>query len=107
MNTTLKPRMNAMEFSMTLRSRWDSCVLSCSTPTPEISETYPGTSGSTHGERNDTSPARKAAMGRGRVFITESFYLSRPFTQRISAAMDLFMRGLLDSAESEKSHQRV
>jgi hypothetical protein len=32
---------------------------------PEISETYPGTSGSTHGDRNDSSPAIKAASGKG------------------------------------------
>src|SRR5579863_6898843 len=75
MNTTLNPRMNAMEFSMTLRNSCDSWVLSCSTPTPEISETYPGTRGSTHGDRKETRPARNAAIGRGRLFITESFYL--------------------------------
>src|ERR1700675_3294564 len=85
MNTTLNPSMNAMEFNMTLRSSWDSCVLSCSTPTPEISDTYPGTSGSTHGERNDTKPARKAATGRGRLVITGLvitglFYLPDGFT---------------------------
>src|SRR5713226_8851544 len=69
MNTTLKPRMKPMEFSITLPRRRDSWVFSSSTPAPEISETYPGTSGRTQGERNETSPARNAAMGRGRVDI--------------------------------------
>src|SRR5437899_10667720 len=54
---------------MTLRSSCASCDLSSSTPAPEISETYPGTSGSTQGERNDTNPATKAAIGSGRVDI--------------------------------------
>ncbi len=30
----------------------------CSTPTPDSIETYPGTSGKTHGERNEITPAR-------------------------------------------------
>jgi hypothetical protein len=40
-----------------------------STPTPEINETYPGTSGNTQGERNDSSPATNAAIGSGRLDI--------------------------------------
>src|SRR5438445_6072666 len=71
MKTTLNPRMNPTEFSMTLRSSCASCDLSSSTPAPEISETYPGTSGSTQGERNETNPATKAAIGSGRVDIQE------------------------------------
>src|SRR2546425_1196965 len=63
------PSMKPTEFSMTLRSSCASCDLSSSTPAPEISETYPGTSGSTQGERNDTNPATKAAIGSGRVDI--------------------------------------
>jgi hypothetical protein len=50
--------------------------LSSSTPTPEISDTYPGTSGSTQGERNETTPAINAAIGVGfaiRVYCTFSF----------------------------------
>src|SRR5437667_7727786 len=69
MKTTLNPSMKPTEFSMTLRSSCASCDLSSSTPAPEISETYPGTSGSTQGERNDTNPATKAAIGSGRVDI--------------------------------------
>src|SRR4029077_10735154 len=34
---------------------------SCSTPIPLSIEIYPGTSGSTHGDKNETSPARNAA----------------------------------------------
>jgi hypothetical protein len=30
-----------------------------------MSEIYPGTSGKTHGVRNETSPAANAAIGRG------------------------------------------
>src|SRR4029078_3727559 len=59
--TMLKPRTNAIEFSMTLRSKAVSCDFSSSMPTPEMRDTYPGTSGNTHGERNDTRPAKKAA----------------------------------------------
>src|SRR2546425_12059675 len=69
MKTTLNPSMNPTEFSMTLRSSCASCDLSSSTPAPEIKDTYPGTRGSTQGERNDTNPATKAAIGRGRLVI--------------------------------------
>src|SRR5947208_9067032 len=61
MNTRLNPRMNITEFSITERITFESCCLSSSTPAPEISDTYPGTSGSTHGDRNEINPARKAA----------------------------------------------
>src|SRR5882672_7539397 len=74
MNTILKPRMNAAEFSITLRKNCPCSVLSSSTPTPEIKETYPGTRGSTHGERNEINPATKAASGSGKVDI--KFYCS-------------------------------
>src|SRR5437879_8634912 len=67
MKTTLNPRMNPTEFSMTLRSSCVSCDFSSSTPAPEISETYPGTSGSTQGDRNEMSPATNAAIGSGRA----------------------------------------
>ncbi len=35
-------------------------VRNCSTPMPESMETYPGTSGSTHGDRKEMIPATKA-----------------------------------------------
>src|SRR5437879_5534310 len=69
MNTILKPMIKAIEFSITLRNSWPSFDLSSSTPAPEISDTYPGTKGSTHGDRNEISPATKAARGRGRLDI--------------------------------------
>src|SRR5208337_1053593 len=74
-NTTLKPRMKLTEFSIIFCSRRDSCAFSSSTPTPEISDTYPGTSGKTQGERNDTRPATKAAIGSGRLVMQSLFYL--------------------------------
>jgi len=39
-----------------------------------MSEMYPGTSGSTHGERNEASPATKAASANGRLCIVAQFY---------------------------------
>src|SRR5580698_3056376 len=102
MKTTLNPRMKATEFSMTFRSRWDSWVLSCSTPTPEISDTYPGTSGNTHGERNDTRPARKAAIGRGRLVITGLFYLPDGFALANKCGPRVNHSCLLDCAKAKK-----
>src|SRR5258708_18261382 len=67
--TMLKPRMNAAEFSITLRKNCPLSDFSSSTPTPEIKETYPGTSGSTQGERNEINPATNAASGSGNVDI--------------------------------------
>ena len=55
---------------MTRRISWACGDLSSSTPAPEIRDTYPGTSGSTQGERNEIKPAKKAAMGSGRLFIS-------------------------------------
>src|SRR5205814_7244195 len=69
--TTLNPMMKAIEFSITLRSTCDSWTLSSSTPTPEMRDTYPGTSGNTQGERNDTRPATNAANGSGRLVIQD------------------------------------
>src|SRR6266576_1504986 len=69
MNTILKPTIKAAEFSITLPNNWPSFDLSPSTPAPEISDTYPGTRGSTHGDKNEISPATKAAIGRGRLDI--------------------------------------
>src|SRR5581483_2075590 len=68
-NTTLNPRMNPMELTMTRRISCDCGDFSSSTPTPEIRETYPGTRGSTQGERNEIRPATKAAIGSGRLDI--------------------------------------
>src|SRR5258708_39995684 len=70
-NTMVNPMMKAIEFSITLRNSDASWSFNSSTPTPEISDTYPGTSGNTHGERNETRPATKAAIGSGRFPIHE------------------------------------
>src|ERR1700693_4790631 len=48
-NTTLKPRIKPMEFSITLENRRDSGAFNSSTPAPEINDTYPGTRGKTQG----------------------------------------------------------
>src|ERR1700681_467696 len=70
MKTMLKPMMNAAELSITLRKSSPSFIFSCSTPTPEIRETYPGTSGSTQGDKKEISPATKAASGNGKLVIS-------------------------------------
>src|SRR5215472_17203615 len=57
--------MNMSECTRTVRSNLRSWDSSSSTLAPEMSETYPGTSGKTHCERNETTPARNAAMGKG------------------------------------------
>src|SRR5438045_4891225 len=75
MNTRLNPRMNITEFSITERITFESCCLSSSTPAPEISDTYPGTSGSTHGDRNEINPATNAAIGKGNDDIASSSIL--------------------------------
>src|SRR5215472_4624511 len=64
-NTTVKPRMNMSECKSTVFNNLRSFDWSSSTLAPEMRETYPGTSGSTHGERNETIPATNAAIGRG------------------------------------------
>jgi hypothetical protein len=60
MKTIENPSTKAKAEPSTL-ARFPSPSLSCSTPIPESIETYPGTNGSTHGDRNETSPARNAA----------------------------------------------
>src|ERR1035438_9013009 len=70
MNTMLKPRMKARELSINLRSRCPSVDFSSSMPAPEIRETYPGTSGSTQGDKNEIRPATKAASGNGKLVIS-------------------------------------
>src|SRR5215469_1746740 len=79
-NTTLNPRMNPTELTITRRINCDWGDLSSSTPAPEINETYPGTSGKTQGDRNEMSPAMKAAIGSGRLdmlsFIVPAAWVS-------------------------------
>src|SRR5713226_8413303 len=67
MNTTEKPATKARE-EANRPELGTSPLRSCSMPMPESMEMYPGTSGKTQGERNETSPARKAAA-RGTSFI--------------------------------------
>src|SRR5436305_1254858 len=83
MNTRLNPRMNITEFSITERITFESCCLSSSTPAPEISDTYPGTSGSTHGDRNEINPATNAAMGKGNDDIASSSILDAAWLQQV------------------------
>src|SRR5438309_7229700 len=64
-NTRVKPRMNMSECNSTVFNSLRSLVCSSSTLAQEISETYPGTSGNTHGDRNETIPARNAVIGKG------------------------------------------
>src|SRR5882762_6313087 len=64
--TTVNPRINITEFNSTVLRSLRSLDLSSSTLAPEIKDTYPGTSGSTQGERNETSPATNAATGNGK-----------------------------------------
>src|SRR5256885_10535852 len=68
-NTTLNPRMKPIEFTITRRISCDCGAFSSSTPTPEIRDTYPGTSGRTQGDRNEIRPATQAAIGSGRLDI--------------------------------------
>src|ERR1700686_770045 len=67
--TMLKPMMKAAELSITFRKSSPSFSFNCSTPTPEINETYPGTSGSTQGDKDEISPATKTASGNGKLVI--------------------------------------
>src|SRR5437588_8180107 len=83
MNTRLNPRMNITEFSITERISLPSCWRSSSTPAPEISDTYPGTSGSTHGDRNEINPATNAAIGKGNDDIASSSILDAAWLQQV------------------------
>src|SRR6185369_4146592 len=51
-----RPALNASELMITAR-RLAVPSFRPSTLTPEMSEMYPGTSGNTHGERNESMPA--------------------------------------------------
>src|SRR5882724_11955786 len=64
-NTRVKPRINMSECNSTVFNSLRSLFCSSSTLAPEIKETYPGTSGSTHGDKNETIPARNAVIGKG------------------------------------------
>src|SRR6476469_7349679 len=64
-NTSVKPRINMSECNSTVFNSLRSLFCNSSTLAPEIRETYPGTSGSTHGDRNETIPARNAVIGKG------------------------------------------
>ena len=64
-NTRVKPRINMSECNSTVFNSLRSLFCSSSTLAPEINETYPGTSGSTHGDKNETIPARNAVIGKG------------------------------------------
>src|SRR5215469_3251742 len=68
-NTRVNPRIKVREFTITALIRLAFSAWSSSTEAPEINEIYPGTSGSTHGERNEASPATKAANANGRLCI--------------------------------------
>src|SRR6266496_1167867 len=76
MKTMLKPMMNAAEFSITFRNKCASWDFNSSTPTPEINETYPGTRGSTQGERKEINPATNTA-GNDKL-VMKSYCNERP-----------------------------
>ena len=63
MNITENPRMKKIELLTTvlMREEFSLSACSCSSEIPEMIEMYPGTSGSTQGERKDTTPAANAA----------------------------------------------
>ena len=61
MNTIEKPATNAIEFrKMRATSGAPPPAFSASIDSPESMEMYPGTSGSTQGDRNEATPARNA-----------------------------------------------
>ncbi len=66
--------------------------LSCSTPMPESIDTYPGTSGRTHGERNDTRPATNAANMETsiRIYRMPEFTPGSPHYQIFAYPLDAF-----------------
>src|SRR5712675_2228097 len=64
-NTRVKPRINMIECNSTVFNSLRSLFCNSSTLAPEIRETYPGTSGSTHGDKNETIPARNTIIGKG------------------------------------------
>src|SRR4051812_30655230 len=91
MKTTVNPRMNITEFIRTVL-RMDAApapsdgapgsLSAAAAPVPEIKEMYPGTSGSTHGDRNEIRPAANAAIGKGKLDITYVLAMIVPARQR-------------------------
>jgi hypothetical protein len=71
MNTIENPAMKATADAIRL-PRGFSPRCNCSTPMPESIEMYPGTSGSTHGDKNEISPATSAAKIETRIARTFS-----------------------------------
>src|SRR5262245_13086363 len=67
--TTVNPRINISECKSTVLSSLRSFDWSSSMLAPEIREMYPGTKGSTQGDRNETIPAMNTAMGNGNADI--------------------------------------
>jgi len=59
---TESPALNASELIITARRAFppEPPSLRLSMLTPDMSEIYPGTSGKTHGDRNESIPAAKA-----------------------------------------------
>src|SRR5271166_5931283 len=88
MKTTLNPSTNVRECSITVRSIRCSDDWRSSTLVPEIRDTYPGTSGSTHGERNERIPARNAAIGNGKLCIV--IYCNNVPKFRYQAELSIF-----------------
>jgi len=66
-NTALNPMTNKTEFNPTARILFPSRCFNSSTPEPEISEMYPGTKGSTQGDRNEINPAVNAAIDKDHI----------------------------------------
>ena len=59
-NTNENPRINAKDAQITFLNAPDVLFLISSSATPEKRERYPGTSGNTHGVKNDINPAKNA-----------------------------------------------
>src|SRR5713226_8775301 len=79
----------AAEFSNSFRGTRASWDFSSSTPVPEINDTYPGTSGRTQGERKEISPAKKAAIGSGKLDIVFlQFRLCVPLLQECAGNLN-------------------
>src|SRR5262249_37651892 len=73
-NTRVNPRINMNECRSTVFSSLRSCASNSSALAPEISDTYPGTSGKTQGDRNEINPAKNAAIGKGSDDIVSFFW---------------------------------
>ena len=71
-NTTEKPATNSSVERNTRRCSTPRASASSSPESPDMSDRYPGTNGSTQGERNDSSPAPNAAGMLGSATCTYS-----------------------------------